>query len=171
MLLDYSVTKAEPEPRSFAGFLGSEEGIKNLSRVVFRNSRSVVLDDDSDSPSRKSGAEANAALGLMCLNRLARVVYDIEEHLLNLVRVQHHQGKIRSQVADDLDITRPELIVQELHRGFHQTVYIRKLALGRMPSGEAEQILHDFLAAHCAFVNQIQVPMVSRICIIHLQQL
>src|SRR5579862_485367 len=99
MLLHDSVTDTQPQPSAFTKRLRGVERIENAVNVfdpwtviVERNAHQRILLLNSNS---QTSAMAIVAFP----DRVQRVVDDVKEYLLQLMRVRHHRRKIRRNFA------------------------------------------------------------------------
>ena len=86
MLLDNSVTNAEPEPCSLANVLGGVERIKDSLRVFDTWSRIAELRANITIALRHTDSHRSAGTALK--NGVDRVIDDVEKYLLELVRIR-----------------------------------------------------------------------------------
>src|SRR5579864_7029692 len=80
-----SVANAQPQPCAFSNSLGGEERIKNPLRVL--NAVAVIAKDDFGGAVEQPGLQQNPRRPASFAHRVVSVVQDIQEHLLQLVRI------------------------------------------------------------------------------------
>src|SRR5580700_8950 len=98
MLLNDAVRQAQTQPGAFADRFGSEEWIKYLGEVLLRNAGAVVLESNAHPLLRDTGSDTNQPARTIRFNSLPRIVDNVQEHLLNLVRIQQQSRQVRREV-------------------------------------------------------------------------
>jgi hypothetical protein len=93
-------------------------------------------------------------------NGLPGVIEEIDEDLLNLVRVDQCLRKVRIEIHDRFHIAGAELVKQDFHRRFDEAIDANSLPFGSTAAGEAEERLDDFLAAQCGLVHHRQIAFI-----------
>lgn len=82
-----------PLPTSLVG----EKRVENLLQIFLRNTGAIILEEDAPGLSAQFRSDADTAFWLMCLDRLSGVVDDIEENLLELVRIEPWSAASRAE--------------------------------------------------------------------------
>src|ERR1043166_1493082 len=141
-----AVGKTEAEARALAGFFRGEERIENPFQIFFGDAGAVVGNGDAHAAMIRFGAHAKFAFALVTVHCLPRIVHEIQEHLLNLMRIDEHRRQIRFELRDDFDVTGAHLVSQNLDHRFDEFVEVGDFAFRLMLAREAEQALHDLLA-------------------------
>ena len=90
-------------------------------------------------------------------HRVVGVVQDVQEHLLQLVRISDDLGQRLVEVLDHLDAVALEVVGAQLHGALQDGIQLHRLALRRHLAGKAEQILHDLLGALRLLQNHPQI--------------
>ena len=157
MLFDDAEADRQAEPRAFAFRLGVEEWLEHVLgngfgnpgpvvRNVHRQSVRLTFGDDVDAPA--AVLEARGGDGLR------RIVDDVDEDLLDLVRVDCDFRQSRLEREGQLDPRREELVLQKLMRRFENGADGLQLPLSLLAARERQQVPHDgggalgFLADH-----------------------
>src|SRR5881409_182206 len=92
----------------------------------------LAAGDDLDPAATRSVARAG--------DRLRRIVDDVHEDLLDLIRVDLHFGQSRLEGQRELDARREQLVFQKLVRGLENRPDRLELALALLPPGEREEV-------------------------------
>src|SRR5208283_6038044 len=72
---------------------------------------------------------------------------EVEENLLQLMRVGGNQGKIGGELQMHADLVHAQVIIAEGESVFHNRVDVDRHTLGLMLAREAQKILHDPMGA------------------------
>src|SRR5207248_7506992 len=99
MLAQNSVTDAQPQSSSLAYFLSGEEGIKNA--LAMNDSLPVICEHNLVRISTLPGRNFNATRATLVAHRVIGVVQNVQNHLLQLVRVAGNLWQIGLQLLDD----------------------------------------------------------------------
>ena len=101
VLLHDSLADREPEPGAFAFRLGGEERLEHLGRERLRHAGPVVDHVDGHAVEPAAGAHQDQAGPAGAGDRLRGVVDQVDEDLLDLVRVDlgHAAGRPRSSIG------------------------------------------------------------------------
>src|SRR5467141_3360625 len=163
VFLDDAKGNGQPEAGTLALGFRAEERLEHALRHGLRYARSVVRDVDGQSVGLALGSDfaSSAALpGTRAGDRLSRVVDDVHEHLLDLIRVHLDFGQPRFEGQRELDAGREQLVLQELMRGLENRPDRLQLALALLAPRERQQVAHDrrgalgFLPNHCERLSQ-----------------
>ena len=134
----------EPEPRPRAGGLGGEERVEDALEQVGRDARPRVLHLDPDHVARAERPHRQALLvALRALHRLLGVGDQVQEHLLELVRVRHRFGDLLVVVPHHVDSPHPELVAPELQRVVQHLIDRGRGPLRLVLAREGQEVLHD----------------------------
>src|ERR1051326_3280778 len=170
MFVNDAVTQAQAQTCSLPHLLGRKKRIEYFGQVGFCDARPIVLENDPDTVALALAVDADPAAGPMSFDGLARVVNDVDEHLLNLVRIEHDLWQFRVQPSDDLDVARAHLVLKNLNGPFRQLVEIGEFALRLMTPGKTQQALHDLLAPERALMDHRHEMLVLRFNVSFLKQ-
>ena len=99
----------------------------------------------------RSDHQPAAAVGLQ--HGLLGVGDDVEENLLQLVRVGDGLGQVAVEFAHDLDVVHREFVIAQLDGALQDVVHARQRAFRFLLAREREQVLHDLLAAQRQVVD------------------
>ena len=102
---------------------------------------------------------------------LARVVQDVQEHLLKLIGVHQDGRQSRVELPDDLKVTGAKLILNETQRVFNQIVQAGEFAFGTVFPGKAQEAAHDLVTAPHPVHDAPNIATVLLVQIRVLQQL
>ena len=89
MFLDDAITDAQAEAGAFADFFGGEEGIEDA--VGVGDAVAVIAERDFHETVAAARGNLNAGAGHGFAHGVVSVVQDIEEDLLQLLRVADHE--------------------------------------------------------------------------------
>ena len=87
---DNSITNTQTQSRSLAHFLGSKERIKNT--IGMSDSDSVIAERNLDKGIATGARNLDAWGPSNLVDRIVRIIQNVEEHLLELVRVPDDLG-------------------------------------------------------------------------------
>ena len=121
------------------------------------DARAVVGEFHLHHVRRREGADHDLAVLAVRLQRLARVAEDVHEDLLQLVRIRHDDGQLGRELRDDLDVAGAQVVGHDLQHLLDHGVELHELALGGVLAREAEQALHDLVAAVRALGDELEV--------------
>src|SRR5689334_25110304 len=105
MLFHDSVADAQSEPRSLANTLRRIERFEDTARFFYAGSGVLDFDCqgsiDDTHPHHQAMFFGLLTYGRVCLvgHRVQAVVYDVEEDLLQLVRISEHRGDFRLKIT------------------------------------------------------------------------
>src|ERR1700677_349862 len=117
MFLDDAVGEAQAQAGAFADGFGGEEGVEDFGQVFRRNAWAVVLKTNLDFLSQHASAEANDAMGTEGFNGLAGIIDNVEEDLLELMRVHQQAGQRGGEVFDDVNVVGAKLVNKNFNDG------------------------------------------------------
>jgi len=147
--LDNPPAQREPQPCAQAWRFGRKEGFKDARVEGRRNPRPSVRHCECDPALRGvvlRGAD-NVPGAWGGTERLLRVGEEVDEHLLQLVRIPPEEGDLVVEVQVHRHVVDPQGIGQELHGLRHQCVERDRHALRRVLAGQGEKLPHQALAA------------------------
>ena len=109
MLLDDRICDRQSEAGAFSDFLRREERIEHARLHVFRHARAVVVHLENHRVLLRvvPGADDERAAAVGAEHRLFGVDDEIEQDLLNLVRVGKHAGQAGGERLEDVDVAQP----------------------------------------------------------------
>src|SRR4051812_48955830 len=108
MLAHDAIANAQAEAGPLAHFFGGEEWIEDAVRV--RDSAAVVGEAELDVRLAHRGGDLDATVPFRLAHRVIRVVDDVEEHLLQLVRVANYGRQFRVEALDHLNAVAGEVV-------------------------------------------------------------
>src|SRR6266852_866613 len=138
LLGDGLVAYRQAKSRTFAGWLGCEEGLEQFLAVLMRNANAVVTDPDLDAFAElagrdlQGGAESTVTLAAALGNGIETVTYEVEEHAAHILR--HDLN--RSEIAVEVELPR-DLEVLVLRSGAMigkvQALLDERVQIGNLP--------------------------------------
>ena len=131
----------------------------------------VVLKFDRHPALRRTRPNDNAAFGLKRFDGLPRVPQDVDEDLLELVRIGHDRRQAGSELLHDRDITRAKVVGHDLEYFLDDSVQRHQLAFRRLLTGEAQQAVHDLVATVSTLGDALEVALRLFVGLGALQQL
>ena len=145
MFFHDSVADAQSEASPFTDLLGSEERIENPVRLA--DSGAVVPERDfyEIGATRCRYFDPRTLHGFA--DRVIRIIQDVEEHLLQLMRVANHEWQMVLQALGNGDAAALQVIRTQLNGAFQNRIQLHRLSLRRHLASEAQQVLHDLLRA------------------------
>ena len=145
VLLHDRVGDRQPEARALADLLRREERIEDLRLHLFRNPGPIVVDLEDDRVAVRvvPGAHDQHAAAVRGEHRLLGVDDQIEQHLLELMRIGEHLRQAGGERVDDGDVAEALLVRAQRQRLAHDLIDVdhraRRLALAR----EGQQVADD----------------------------
>ncbi len=109
---DNPIADAEAKARAFAGLLGGEEGIEDAFRVGYAGA--VINKGHFDVVFRATRANADAAVIAGFLDGVIGVIEDVQENLLQLLRVAECGAKIFIELLGHLYAMAGEVVAAQL---------------------------------------------------------
>ncbi len=159
MLGDNSVAETEAQSRSLAHTFRRVERVEYFGNLLFRNARTGIFNDHPDAGLVMLAAHNHPARPEDFFECVERVVQNVEENLLNLVRVEKGQRKVRIQSGLNRNVINLELMFHQLQRVAHHLVQIA-FDPGRLPfPGECQKILDDAGAPRRLFFDHFNVAL------------
>ena len=144
MLLDDALADREAQAGALALRLGAEERLEHPLGDGFGHSGAVVRNADRHAIQPVLGGDRDATVPpVRASDRLGRVVDDVHEHLLDLVRVHLHLGDARFDVERELDLVRHELVLEQSQGRLEDGPDGLQLTLSLLATREREQVAHD----------------------------
>ena len=145
MLLHDRVGDRESQARALADLLCREERIENPASDVDRHAGAVVADLERHGVllGVMPGADDQRAAPVGGEHRLFGVDHQVEQHLLDLVRVGEDLGQARCERGHDVDIGQALFVRSERQRFGHHLVEVDHRP-GRLPlARERQQVADD----------------------------
>jgi hypothetical protein len=145
MLLDDRVRHRQAETRTFSHFFRREERIEDPRQQILGHARAVVVDleDHGFLIGFVPGSEDQRAAAVRAEHRLLGVDDQVEQHLLQLMRVGEHLRQAGGQRVDDADVVQALLVGAQRQRLPNDLVHVDhrtgRVALAR----EREQVADD----------------------------
>src|ERR1700721_2962161 len=135
------VADAEAKSCALSNFLRREEWIENPFGL--RNPRPIVADQNLELVCSLYRQHFDSSRPPRLLNRVIGVIQDIEEHLLQLVRVSHKHWQVLFISLDELDAVIRKIIRAKLQRLPQHVVPLHGFTLRRHLPGKAKKVLND----------------------------
>src|SRR6266403_509176 len=142
---DDAIANAEAQARAFRGLFCGVKGVEDTLGV--RNAGAVVGDGNFDVLFVSGGVNHNAAALSRILNGVISVIQNIQEDLLQLLRVAECWREIFVEVFGDLDAVASEIVAARFDGLAEDIVDVNELALHGALAGEAEQVLDNVFGA------------------------
>jgi hypothetical protein len=145
MFLDDRVGDRQPQTRSLADFFRREKRIEDLRLDLLRNSRAVIVDFENDRlvfgvVPRTGDEDAAAVRGE---HRLLGVDDEVQQDLLELVRIGEDERQSRGERFVDGDVVQSLLVRTQRERLAHDLVHVHHRARRVALAGEGQQVVHD----------------------------
>ena len=141
LTMPWLIESPRPVPSPFR--LGGEERLEHLGRERLGHAGSVVDHVDRHAVEPAAGAHHDRAGPAGRGDGLRRVVDEIDEDLLDLVRVDVRHRQVGLDLERGLHPLRHELVAEQQERGVEQGLQRRGPPLVLLLAREAEQVLHD----------------------------
>ena len=93
----------------------------------------------------------------MCLDRLAGVVENVKDDLLELMGIADDAGERAVVAGDDFDIAGAHFVGEQFKDGIEEFADVDDFAFGGVLAGEAEKAVDDFVAALGTFDDEIEM--------------
>src|SRR3989449_9897475 len=149
----------EPEPRARARGLGGEERVEDALEQIGGDAGARVFDLDPDQVAGAAGANREALLvPLRPLHRLLGVRDQVQEYLLQLVRIGHRLRGLLIVVPLYVDAAHPQLVAAQLEGVVEHLVDGRRGALRLVLAGEGQEVLHYSRRAPGPRVDHLRGP-------------
>src|SRR5260370_32708242 len=145
MLAHDSVTDAQPQACALAYFFSREERIKDPLRIL--NALAVIAEQDFHPTAVLYRLNLDQAGTAGCPHRVVGVVDDVEEHLLQLVRVANQLRQTLVKLLHYVHTLVGKVISAQSNGLSQNVINLQRLALWRTLPRKAHQLLPDFLAA------------------------
>src|SRR2546423_11725917 len=157
MLPDDAKRDRQPQAGARAGRLGREEGVENPLDQICRNPAPRILDLDAHGVTATPRADGEAVVVAVALfHRLFGVGDEVEEYLLELVRIRHRVRQRLVVFAAHVDAADPQLVAAELERIIQYLVQGGRHLLGFVLPRERQKVLHDAAGAPRLAVNRLR---------------
>ena len=149
MLLDDRIRDGQPQAGSLPHLFRREKRIENPRLHVVGHARTVVVHFEHDrvAVGVVPRAHDQRAAAVRADHGLFGIDDEIQQHLLNLVRVREHLRQAGRQRLEDVDVAQPLLVRAQRERFPHDLIEIdhraRRVALAR----EGQQVAHDLRGA------------------------
>src|SRR5882757_1758857 len=150
-----AVANAQAESSAFAGLLGGVKRIEDALRIgdpgaVIRNGHFNGI-----AAQPRADTDAPAVPGL--LHRVISVIENVQENLLQLLRIAERGRQILIELLHDFYSMTGEIVTAELDGLPQHVIDLYQLALYRTLPREAQQILHDVLGALRFLQDDLQI--------------
>src|SRR5579864_9229354 len=123
VLLHDSVNDGKAQSGADAGRLRGEKGIENSRSNTWRNAWPIVGNFQRDSAARGAvRANPDVAASAIRQQRLLGIDEQIQDYLLQLVRIRHRLWKTSFQAAFHNDIFNSQLIAAQRQRALHNFI-------------------------------------------------
>src|SRR6267154_1880783 len=150
-----TVANTQAEPGTFAGLLGGVKGIEDALGVS--DSSAIVRDGHfyGVAPQARTDSDAPTVTGL--LYRVISVIENVQENLLQLLRIAERGRQILIEFLNDFYSVTGEIVTSELDGLPQHVIDLHQLALYRTLPRETQQILHDVLGALRFLQDDLQI--------------
>src|SRR4029077_12319016 len=152
---DDAIANAQAQARAFRGLFCGVEGIEDTLGV--RHAGAVVGDGDFDVLFVSNGVNHNAAALSCILNGVIGVIQDIQEDLLQLLRIAECWREIFVEVFGDLDSVAGKIVAAKLDGLAEDIVDVNEFALHGALAGEAEQVLDNVFGSLSFVQDDLQI--------------
>ena len=149
-----AVADAEAEAGAFAGGLGGEERIEDAFGLA--DAGAVVDESDFDEIRGLAGANADFAVIAGFLDGVVGVIENIEENLLQLLRIADGHLEIFVELFGDFDAMTGKVVAAEANGLAKDGIDLHGLALSGALASKAQKALHDFLGSLGFAKNDLQ---------------
>ena len=145
MLLHDRVGDRQPEAGALADLLGREERIEDARLHVFRHARPVVVHLEDDRVLRQvvPGADDQRAAAVRAEHRLLGVDDQVEQDLLNLVRIGEDARQAGRERLEDVDVAQALLVAAQGQRFADHLVEVDHRARGVALAREGQEVADD----------------------------
>src|SRR6267378_2719205 len=138
-----AVANAQAESSAFTGLLGRVKRIEVPLRIG--DSGTVIRNGHLNGIAAQPRADSNAPTMPRLLYRIIGVIENVQENLLQLLRIAEGGRQILIELLDDFYSVTGEIITAELDGLPQHVIDLYQFALYRTLPREAQQILHDVL--------------------------
>src|SRR5579871_1351326 len=129
----------EAQPRPLAALLGGEEGVEHRVEVLGRDAAPLILHVDLEKSTFWTSLAARRDRHPAALARgVAGVEQQVDQHLLELVRVGRHVRERGVEARDELEVAGVELPLQEGPGALDDGPQRHRAPLDRLPPREVE---------------------------------
>ena len=160
VLLDDAVADRQAEARALARLLRREERVEDAAQRLGAHAGAAVAERRRHGAVATPRADAQRALRRSSVgaHRLLGVDDDVQEHLLDLVRVEHRLRQRRVELQLGLDVADAQVVVAQLQHALDERVEVRRLLLRPAPARERQQVRHDLRCALGLAVDRLDLP-------------
>src|SRR5947209_13237696 len=155
MLAYDAIADAQPQACALPNFLRGEKWIEDALGIL--NALAIVAEQDFHPAAVMNSLNFNQPRPACSPNRVIGIIQNVEEYLLQLVRVPHQLRQAVIKLFHDLHTVIGEVIGAQSNRLAQNFIDLHRLALWRTLPGKAQQVLHDFFCALRFFENYLQV--------------
>ena len=148
---DDPVANAQAQSRALSDRFGSVKGIEDARRILY--ARTAIRKFDKEQTFLYAGFDPQVAFLTIFQDGVHSVVNEIQENLLQLVRIRRNFRKVGCQIQMDADLAHAQIIVTERQSIFNRGVEANGNSFGFMLSGKAEKVLHDSVSALSLLVD------------------
>ena len=145
VLLDDRVGDGQSEAGAFSDFLRREERIEHARLHVFRHARAIVVHLENHRVFLRvvPGADDQRSAAVGAEHRLFGVDDEIEQDLLNLVRVGEDAGQAGGERLEDVDVAQPLFVAAQRERLAHHLVEVDHRPRGVALAREGQEVPDD----------------------------
>jgi hypothetical protein len=161
----------QAEAHTLADVAGGKEGIEDTRQDVGRDTRAIVDDLQANPPvslwsgagpagSRgrdDAGPQHQGAATVAGDHRLFGVADQVDQHLLETVRIAAGDGQMLGQVEANGDILGAELVATQVKHVLNDLVEVKRAVLGGALPGKGEQVLDDSATTLGRFGDGVQL--------------
>src|SRR5882757_9256900 len=150
-----AVANAQAESSAFTGLLGGVKRIEDPLRIG--DSGSVVRNGHLNRIAAQPRADTDAPTMPRLLYRVIGVIENVQENLLQLLRIAEGRRQILIEFLNDFYSVTDEIVTSELDGLPQYVIDLYQFALYRTLPREAQQILHDVLGALRFLQDDLQI--------------
>src|SRR5208283_2867212 len=144
-----------PQPSAFARLLGSKEWIEDAFGVA--DAGPIVHKCHLNRVARALCGDADSSVISGLLDGVVRVIQDIQEYLLELLRVPQRFSDTFVELLDHLDSVAGKIVATQANRLLQDRVYLYRFFLCWPLASEPQQVLYDFLCSLRLLQDDLQI--------------
>ena len=141
MLLDYAVAYAEPQTGALSHIFRGEEGVENPAAQIVGDTPAVVGETYPYVVAQLVGRDMEVSVAPGRQGGMLGVDDDVQEHLLQLMLVRQHPGKVLIDVQGYVDVAAGEVVSLQRHGLFNRRRYIQAFPLRLVLSSKGKQVI------------------------------
>src|SRR4030042_223925 len=143
VLADDPMADCQAQAGPLADCPGGEERIKNPLLDLLRDAAAVIAYGDQDCLPLDTAGQNQLAFAMSGPHGRFGIDDQVQQDLLELLRVSHRGWKLGIQLQPDTDVPGPQRVGAQGQGGAHQLVQVNRRSLRFLLPGESEQSLND----------------------------